>query len=560
MFGSLLFGATPFSAVANHNQTLPPGCPAAIYDPAGRQGIGVVQPQSGLNYPFIAPSANIRNLLADLYLAYEEPSDYTSIAPTALPLKIAWLYGLGCIRNDKPLWAPEPINPVEIIIHDADGATVFDSTEAEYYDEQTWGSNYTIYEWRTDVSVLRIVAFTTWSPDKEPTPKNYLVHIEPTNGTLDARAIYRLPKRVRSLRLVLDTFTKTNVDLVAGYNMQLQATVVDTANGSRNKTQLVINATPGAGDGIFPGCVEPDVVLRSINGVGPTTVGDFLLGASDCYWIRQPTTVITTSPLVVRPSIDMDPLSGHLQLGNDCGPCCSCDDFVETAQYLNRIWAEGAAVGRAAESVRDQYHLNRERWNIAKTCLEQRPLRLALQPQNCPFLDVLAQYCNQTDKCVTNVVLIIRLKALPIIEPSCDCDYDEVEEPDCTDPVPALPDDLSDAEVKVVCGHTILSGQSGTSRYTMAGKWCEYRAYFDAIEPHASAYVKFRLEFPSDGKGLPDGSLLPTPYAISGCLRASVEDKWLCVPPGDPQTVAVDRQSAVLECGGDGTGGTTGAC
>lgn len=519
-------------------------CPDIEIDPHGREGIGVVQPQSGINYPFVKPSEDIQHLIADLYLAYEDPSDYTPVTAYELPLKIAYIYGLGCTMSEKPLWAPDATHYVDVVITDADDQVVFDSTQADYFEDLEWGE-YKIFEWRTDEGVLRIVSYVSWPDTDEPAQQQFPKHIAPDNGILDARTIYRMPKRVKSLRLVLDQFTKTNVNLVAGYNMSLVHETADSDPGERNVEQITINATPGAGDGIFPGCVEQDIVLRRINGVGPNLPGDFLLAATDCYWVRQPTTIVDEDPLTVVPAISLDPTSGHLQLGNDCGPCCSCDDFVDTVKYMYRLRDEGIRIGKIVDESRDQYHLNRERWNEAKECLEKRPLRLALQAQNCPYLDVVAQYCNQTDKCLKDIVLIIRFSTLPEIEPSCACE--EEEDPACDDPVDELPDNLNEA-VKVVCGHTVISGGGSSAKYKLDGKWCEYRAYFDAIDPFSSVSVRFRLEFPNAGQAIPEGGTATAPYAVSGCLRASVGGKWLCIPPGDPQSVAVDRQTASLEC------------
>jgi hypothetical protein len=518
-------------------------CGEHEFDPMGRAGIGVMQTMTGRDYPFVKPSADIRYLIADLSFSYEDPSDYTNVTPYELPLSVAWLYGLGCEPADKPLWAPDPENAAEIILKDAAGETVFDSTIADYTTTE-WG-NYRIHDWRTETAVLRLVEYVAWPPSGAPEPRDYAEHIEPENGILDARAIQRIPKRVKSLRVVLDQFTGTNVDMVGGYNVDLTPTVPTPDVGGRNVTQITIDGSPGGGDGIFPGCVEADLFIRSINGIRPNQTGDFLMAATDCYWIRQPTSVVNLSPMTVRPTIELDENSGHLQLGNDCGPCCSCDDYVDTVRYLNRTWLEGKRLGAIFESSRSTYHDNRERWNEAKECLEKRPLRLNMVAQACPFLDVVAQYCNQTDDCVKDVTLVIRFRTTPEILPNGT--DEEGEEPDMTDPVPDKPDDINEA-VKVVCGYTTIKTNDGTAKYTLDGSWSEYRAYFDAINPFASVFVKFRLEFPNDGRAVPVGGVTTTPYAVEGQLMAAVGDKWLSVPPDNPTQVAVDRQSTTLEC------------
>lgn len=94
-----------------------------IYTPDGRRGIGVNQPQSGLDYPLIAPSADIQYLLADFYLAYEDTAQ-----EFVHPLRVKWLYGVGCAPNTAPSWAPTPTHAADILIVDATNRTVFNST------------------------------------------------------------------------------------------------------------------------------------------------------------------------------------------------------------------------------------------------------------------------------------------------------------------------------------------------------------------------------------------------------------------------------------------------
>jgi hypothetical protein len=68
-------------------------CPPTAYSAYGRRGIGVIQPQSGLDYPFVQPSDDVRYLVSDFYLAYED--DET----TTLPLRISQITGAACVAN-----------------------------------------------------------------------------------------------------------------------------------------------------------------------------------------------------------------------------------------------------------------------------------------------------------------------------------------------------------------------------------------------------------------------------------------------------------------------------
>src|SRR5690606_31229895 len=104
---------------------------------------------------------------------------------------------------------------------------------------------------------------------------------------------------------------------------------------------------------------------------------------------------------------------GHLQLGNDCSPCCDCEDYIAVAEYTNGIRAQYAAVGTRPSAARDSYHATRARRMAAAACREQRPLRIQLVAQICPFVDIAVQYCNQTGECHRNVQLSVATSTTP---------------------------------------------------------------------------------------------------------------------------------------------------
>ncbi len=533
--------------------------PGIIELPLGRQGIGIIQPQSGIDYPLVSPSSDIAELLADLYLEYEDRSTYDPSQPEFVrPFRLAWVFGLGTNPVPPPGGIATPTHSADLIIVDAVDDIVFNSTEAVfdedtnpfgYYDDKPWGDNYHIYEWRTATAACRVVAYTSWPPDREDDPPIFDTDIFPLQSNLDERTLYRMPKRVQSLRVVLDHLQRTAVDLVAGFNIDLVDDGART-DGQRRVHAFTINATPGAGQGIFPGCEEQDLVIRRINGVGPDAPGDFLLGAPDCYWIRQPTTLLSANPRVTIPSIQLQPLTAaHLQVGSDCGPCCPCEAYVDTVKYMNRVAADLRTLGALAQTVRDVHDENVQRWEDAKECREKHPLRLVLQAQNCPYLDVVAQFCNHTDDCQQNIELVIRFQTLPEIFPNCDCN-DAV----CGDtlaPLPAVDPEAEPPLVSVVCGRTFVSSR-GTVRYTLQGQWCEYRAKIDAVEPRSSAFVKFRLKFPNQGLG--DVAGTPTNFVVTGCLLGTIDGRYMCAPLDGGPEVARDVKTVTLECG-EVTGG-----
>ena len=122
-------------------------CPDFQTAPRGRAGLGVVQPQSGLDYPLVAPSADIKYLLADLHLAYDDAGEYDpQVTPAAHPLRIKYLYGAGCIENTPPAGFPTTAHAADIVIVDANERVILDTTAgAVTFNAQDWSADYRIY-------------------------------------------------------------------------------------------------------------------------------------------------------------------------------------------------------------------------------------------------------------------------------------------------------------------------------------------------------------------------------------------------------------------------------
>lgn len=508
-------------------------CDPFEYHPRGRKGIGVAQPQGGSDYPFVAPSDDIRYLLADFYLAFPA-------AEYALPLRIAYLKGLGC-EGGAPDGIPSHDNDddhaVALVVVDADDVIVFDSRDGDLRVDRDWGPRLHVYSWQVDGMTASVVVHTKWSPDDQPEPRQYAYHILPENGVLDVRATFPVPRKVTSLQVVLENLTQTAVELLPGYNMKITHQDTTATPGGRRRHQIRFDATAGAGLGQFPGCGTDPLAIKKINNVLPTDAGDFFLAATDCYFVRQPTIITQESPRRAYPSVllypynlpDIDlpdplagqstdaagwPLSkryGHLQLGNDCVPCCDCEDFVELAEYMNRIRDQYSDIGQDAMAVRDLYHVNRDRFNAARDCFHRRPLRIFMQPQLCPFMDVVIQFCNQSQNCVEDLELSVTFQ---------------------------IADDTGSAVQ--VPGFSMITGAHTkpgrrsplTERYSLGGMWPTFTAHWDGVEPGASAYVKFRLEF--------DDCFLP--YVVTGTVTGSAG--------GDPILVA-NKDTDVLEAASD---------
>ena len=456
-------------------------CPDFTYHVDGRLGIGVEQPYGGTDFPLIDPSADIRYLLADFWLAYDDPADFYAGDPEfQLPLRLHWLYGFGCQETSPPVGTPSPSHAADLLVVDAAGRTVFDSTQAAGFFSRDWGPRLAIRSWQAERAVCHIVQHTRWSSYGRPAPRDYPLHLLPEQAVLDSRVIQRRPRRLRSLTVLGYQIGTTAIDLQGGYNTEI-AYAGRQRQGRRNRSRIVFSAQAGSGLGRWQDCPDTLPPVQAIDGVKPTDSGEFYLQATDCYAVRES---LFGSELQV----------GELVLSNACQPCCLCQDFVDVAAYLKEIRDKWQVLGEQAEAIRDQYHSNLDRWEIAQACFNRHPLRLFLQPQFCPVMDVAAQFCNQGDDCTGPLLLTLDFTGTP----------------------------LTGEEVKgftFITGVNLRAGRRDglTERYELEGAWPVYQAYWPELEPFASAHLLFRLRFP-EACFIADAAALQ----VQACLRGEL--------------------------------------
>jgi hypothetical protein len=356
-----------------------------VTHPRGRQPIGVCQPPGASgDYPFAAPSADVALLLGDFYLAYEDTE-----CGYVLPLRVSWLYGFGTNPVSAPSGTPTPAHDRDLVVKDADGAVVFDSTTAAYYEETEWGGRLLVVQWQTADAVCRCTVHTEWSP--EHTAVTYDDHIEPDSGVLDARTYERMPARVRGIRVGNQTFTGKIV-FQSGNNVDLTGEAADRTDGGEFVNAVTIDAVPGAGLGRQPGCESTEVVLRRINQSQPDDSGNLVIEMDDCLRLQIPLTVTGDTATYAAEST--------LQIHSECTPCCACEDYVNTYRGLKAVWDRWRSAAASAEATRDVYHDNRDRWNDQRDCRLASPARLLVNSERNCRLFVGGSFCNMTPCCV----------------------------------------------------------------------------------------------------------------------------------------------------------------
>jgi len=506
-------------------------CNPIIYTADGRRGIGVNQPQSGLDYPLVAPSLDIQYLLADFHLAYEDTAQQFKH-----PLRIKWLYGVGCEPNSAPAGAPTPTHAADILIVDADDNVVFNSTVNNAttgtvnFSTWCWGLKknsgncaatyaYRAYEWFNNKVVCQLIAYQTWpetSLDIDPdadTARDYALHIEPVSAVLDERAVYKVPKRVTSFILPdLNNIklAKTSVDFAGGFNTQLIAGAEETRN-LRKTRPITFNVVPGAGAGKYTDCPDPEFPIYRINGLtGP----DVLITAEKCLWMRIPTTFADNNT-----KLEPVKTADHATqvIGSNCPACCTCDDYVAMANYMNATRDRYKQIGNLAKEVLLAYTDGVERWSAQRDCRVQAPIKACMTAQRCPFMDVIVQYCNLCEDCVKDVIIRMEFTA------------------NGNAAIPA-------------CGYTTVTTKDVKGGlYQLDGAWPVYTANLGNVDAGNSASVAFRLEF---AEAAPTTvRLTATGTTADGNILAG------CDPGLDPASAQVTKS---LYCNGDG--GTVTIC
>lgn len=424
--------------------------------PNGGAGSGV-NPE-GTDYPFVDPSPGVRHIFADAYLSYRD----RTLVP---PFRLSWLHGFRewMLDDSEPSVPDTPGSildplPVHVIVRDAADTIVLQTTElpAEAYRTGAWNERLRWHEWTTADVVFRLLQHTAWGESITRDVPNRT--ISPGRSELDARTVELVPARVNSLSYG-EQLTGP-ILFQNGYNTEWVVTPITRPDRFRRVTRVTLHAAAGGGRGRYPACDDPRVVLRTINGVRANAYGGFLLAAQDCYAIRQPTQVtagdLTTSRVV----------PATLQLINNCQPCCSCDDFVNTYQAVKKVWSRFKVLGQRATTIKNTLQDNIDRWEASRTCRNTRLVRVTAVSFAGRYMEVAASICNNSDACIYDVVLNIHLAFNGVGDYTSDL---------------------------VPCTGFITDAKGDTIGYNPGGSHPDYVARFDVLRPSSAGVVRFRL-------------------------------------------------------------------
>jgi hypothetical protein len=463
----------------------------ARFNALGRQSIAVDQPPGGGdNYPFVGES-DIDKLIGDAYLSYGDAG-----CEFKRPFRVRWLYGFGCLKMMVPI---DVVHDFDALIEDAEGRVVFDSRDANAPAVNLWGNRLRVLQWtntETD-SVLRLVQHVAWNADE--TPQNWPVFIHPINGQLDDRVAERLLPRLRSLRVDLGSGRKGAIKLANGFNTTIDVAAQASEDGERLATTFTFGAAPGSGKGKFgPACDDEATdtvgVLRRLNNITGDNSGNFTLDALECYRIERPILEVLNPgpPRQVR-------VRDHaLKVSNDCGPCCECEDYINTYEGIRRLRNRYAELDARAKAVRALYISNRQRFIDSAECRVNDRLRVVVRPLCPDEVAVAIGYCNNSDDCLRGLVIPISFQHSASEASLSECDAETTYN--------------GDGSPEATCNSTFRSGNrdenpaqgnngSALDFYQLGGEYPHFYAAWERVDPGALAQVTFRLKFPNSQEG-----------------------------------------------------------
>lgn len=453
-------------------------------------------PGGGDFYPFVEPSDDVRYLIGDAYLAYQD--QHCLLQP---PFRIAWMYGFGDQAVSNPGGYPTPTHDLDVLIFDGDGDTVFDSTTADIFHQTAWGDTKEVLEWVTDTAVLRVTRYLEWPDDMDPIL--YPTYLLPEDGRLVERAYTRVGPRLRSLRVGATRYGEGRIQLVAGYNIKLDVKEAKAVDGGRRTTQIIVSANPGDGTGRFPRCEDDTPLLRKINDIGPDDGGNFQLSAINCLRLQRPVDITSFSPreaTLASDSLTDEEAAAALILANDCGPCCTCDDFIASYESLRALVTAYQGLGSRGQTARDLHKDNVERWNDQKSCRESQPFKLVAFPE-CPCrVQYGLVYCNTTDECLSSLSLKLDFSL-----------YDH-----------GVPISSGTLPGEPICDQTFQDGSGFPHEelYSLGGTWPRYQARWNYLDPNGSARLRFRMNLGGD---CVDGQAL----RLNATMRATRPNGWI---------------------------------
>lgn len=384
------------------NQALGWGYSRVEHNPA-RPNVPTIPTWMSPEYPFVSPSEDIQGYVTDILLSFDDPLENIEV-----PIKLSRITKHGdrlySVRftdvNDKVVFDSSAYNYTRDSIELTGNNYIAKATNQSgdcVYKHKYWGAYYDLLYWETELVTLKMIIRIT-------NIKQFTLY--PDSGELDTRALYQYPKRIRSITIINENrwpperdllppymipkygdmyyITEDSVELWEGYNMQFSWS--DNSD-IRNSHIITLSAVKGAGEGIAKlECPEdePNRLITTINGVEATEDGAFFVTSDACHTVRG---------------------TNKIELGNDCKPCCECEDMTKVGKLLNQIEDEYYCIGGKYQVAVENYkneivdlENKIEKDKLAKTSIEYDVVE-----GNRLFLRFRFIFRNRLSECIHNL-------------------------------------------------------------------------------------------------------------------------------------------------------------
>lgn len=312
---------------------------------------GLAHIQYGDHYPLVDPSDDIKYLIDDLTISYENPQwEYT------LPLSIAYfdkLKGRLKIKNEK-------------------NSIIFDATANSI---REWGGKYKIFSWNTAGFSIKMAINTEIDTASV---------IQPQNAVIDLRAVFLSPPHITSINGY-----KGDIEFEAGYNVSFKHE--DSTEELRQGVQIDMDAVAGKGKGVK----SREALMRESTGL------KFLAGAQ------------ADENGAVRMNGEGGPQvtaeCHSISIGNSNTPCCHCEDMENLGTYMTAVSEKYKILGAYTKWIYQKYVGILNQWknrcaDASEDEEEEKPvtglvkppvaIKLWLVPGSCPYVRLKIQITN----------------------------------------------------------------------------------------------------------------------------------------------------------------------
>lgn len=276
-------------------------------------------------YPFTQPG--------DVLLASGKPFSH-AVADLSVLSRVSGPITLSLLSN------PAESN-VRIHLTHA-GSTVYDSSAGVVTEFGAWVT----IAWPEASIILSAAALGLISWPVEPN-----LEIVPT-------CVNRTPRTVNKFTINAGdgaTFDTTQLEIHEGYNLGIAQTAKSLP--ARSVRSLTLSAYGGAGRGVWSDCSTPAEVL-TLNSVKPDARGNIELTAENCYRIGP--------QLSQELSVGVRQVEiGKLSIGNDCAPCCGCEDYGD-------VYSAMRVAGDRATAAADQLYAALHRYEDIVAALKSK--------------------------------------------------------------------------------------------------------------------------------------------------------------------------------------------